>query len=54
MKEINEYTHVYCTRCRWFYIENETPKCKYENECDIWDCEDSKPFKNRPKYEEEA
>jgi hypothetical protein len=44
--------HVYCTKCKWFRLDDEEiPYCFFENECDIWDCEDSKPFRERPKYE---
>lgn len=43
---------VYCTDCKHFNIEEETPTCKYELSCDIYDCEDSVPFSERPYYEE--
>lgn len=50
--EPNEDDHVYCTCCKWFKIGDEDiPYCPYESECNIWDCEDSKPYKERPKYE---
>lgn len=39
---IKEY--VYC-------IKNETPMCFYETVCDIDDCDDSRPYKERPMYE---
>jgi hypothetical protein len=44
--------HVYCTRCKWFRLDDEEiPYCPYEEECNIWDCEDSKPYRERPKYQ---
>ena len=47
----NEY--VYCTDCmRLKFDENEKPYCYYESQCDINDCEDSRPLKDRPNYEE--
>lgn len=50
---IDENTHVYCTKCKWFRLcDEEIPYCLYSNECDIEDCEDSRPYKERPKYEE--
>ena len=54
---MNENKHVYCTRCKHFrIIEKEKgdfyPECEHIDKCDIWDCEDSKPFKDRPYYEE--
>lgn len=47
---IKPETHVYCTHCTWFRIKDDVPNCKYTAECDIWDCEDSRPFSERPKY----
>jgi len=45
------YTHVYCTKCKWFKIDDDNiPFCCFSDECDLWDCEDSKPFIFRPKY----
>lgn len=45
--------YVYCTNCKWFNItEDDVPTCKYEIECDICDPEDSRPYKDRPRYEE--
>jgi hypothetical protein len=50
---INLDTHVYCVNCKWFRLDDEEkPYCYYESECDIWNCEDNRPFKERPKYEE--
>ena len=47
-------SQVYCTDCRHFYIDEKDfiPKCKYEEECDIRDCEDSRSLEERPCYEE--
>ncbi len=42
--------HVYCTHCKHFKIEDGTPFCKYDAMCDIYDCEDSKPFQERPMW----
>mgnify|MGYP000999240036 CR=1 FL=1 len=48
--ELNDY--VYCTHCKHLRFDDEDiPYCLFENECDIWDCEDSKRFGERPKYE---
>lgn len=46
--------HVYCTNCKHFRLDDESiPYCPYEEkECDIRDCEDSRPFRERPMYEE--
>lgn len=45
--------HVYCTLCKHFRCDDEyKPYCAFENECDIWDCEDSKPYYLRPMYKE--
>lgn len=50
---MNQDKHVYCTDCKWFKLDNEyIPYCIYEDQCNIWNCEDSKPFSERPKYEE--
>lgn len=50
---MNPDTHVYCTNCFNFRLDDEElPYCCFENKCDINDCEDSKPFKERPYYEE--
>ena len=44
-------THVYCTQCQHFRTDDEyLPYCPFEGECDIWNCEDSRPFKDRPRY----
>ena len=48
----NKDEYVYCTNCKNFSIgENENPQCSFENECDLWDCEDGRRFVERPKYE---
>lgn len=49
-------TYVYCTKCKWFRlfeIDNDDfiPCCINEEMCNLWNCEDSKPFKERPHYE---
>lgn len=50
---MNEDTHVYCTHCKWFRIDDEDiPYCPFEDTCDIGDCEDSMAYKYRPNYEE--
>ena len=50
---MDEDTHVYCTNCKWFRIDDEDiPYCPFENICDIGNCEDSTPYKYRPHYEE--
>lgn len=47
----NENTHVYCINCLHFRLCDEgIPYCPFEDECDIHDCEDSRPFKDRPNY----
>ena len=45
---------VYCTNCKHFRLDDEEiPYCPYEEkECDIRDCEDSRPLRERPMYEE--
>lgn len=48
---MKEYIPVYCTDCKYFRIEEDIPECEYENDCCICDCEDSKPFEDRPMYE---
>ncbi|MDD4188453.1 MAG: hypothetical protein PHX04_06870 [Bacilli bacterium] len=48
----DEFEYVYCTDCKWFRTDDEElPYCPYEDECNIWGCEDSKQFKYRPHYE---
>lgn len=50
---LSEDTQVYCTMCSHFWIdESETPQCEYCQECDLSDCEDSRPYRERPKYTE--
>jgi hypothetical protein len=54
---MTEDAHVYCTECKHFNykIINDDgdfkPFCIHEDKCNIWDCEDSKPYKDRPRYE---
>ena len=45
---------VYCTHCKHFRLDDEEiPYCPYEEkECDIRNCEDGRPFRERPMYEE--
>lgn len=48
---------VYCTDCIYFKIDKTVedefvPKCKYELECCLDDCEDSKSIEERPFYKE--
>ena len=46
-------THVYCTKCKSFYVDNdEVPQCEHRHECELNDCEDSKPYSDRPHYVE--
>ena len=50
---MDEDTHVYCTNCKWFRIDDkDIPYCPFEDICDIGNCEDSMAFKDRPNYEE--
>ena len=41
---------VYCTHCEYFEIIFETPYCRFQDMCDIYDCEDSKLREERPFY----
>ena len=51
MREIKPHEQVYCVDCEHFYIDNrEIPECDFEDTCDIFDCDDSKSFKDRPMY----
>jgi hypothetical protein len=54
-KHIN-VTQVYCTGCNNFELKeinnDYIPDCKYKDICDLRDCEDSKPFEDRPYYED--
>lgn len=59
LKEIEESIrkikdiHVYCTHCKHFRLDDEEiPYCPWEDRCDINDCEDSRPYGERPFYEE--
>lgn len=46
-----EDVRVYCTHCKYFRIsKDEVPYCKFQNECDIFNCEDDAPLNKRPKY----
>lgn len=50
---IKNNTHVYCTNCIHFRLDDkEIPYCPFEDKCDINDCEDSRPFNERLYYEE--
>lgn len=47
-------THVYCTDCRNFRLDDEEiPYCARPNnkKCNGYDMEDSMPFSERPQYE---
>ena len=50
-------THVYCTQCKNFEVTNDVEtmnveiNCKYEDECDFWNPEDSLRFEDRPHYQ---
>ena len=41
---------VYCTDCRYFEIVFDIPHCRFQDMCDIYDCEDSKIREERPFY----
>ena len=44
--------YVYCTNCIYFRLDDEfIPYCLFEDECDIEDCEDSRPITERPRYD---
>ena len=48
--ELTDY--VYCTYCKHLrFDDKDIPYCPFEDECDVWDCEDSRRFAERPKYE---
>lgn len=50
-QELNK--HVYCTLCRHCKLDLEAnTNCGFENECDSFDPEDSRPLKERPKYKD--
>jgi hypothetical protein len=50
---MDKNTHVYCTECKWLRLDDEAiPYCVWSDECNDWNCEDRKPFKERPHYEE--
>lgn len=42
--------YVYCTECKWLTFIDGVSTCKYENKCDIFDCEDSRSREERPYY----
>ena len=49
---LQKYKHVYCTHCKHFRLDvEETSYCLHEGECDLTNCDDSKPFSERPYYE---
>jgi len=52
---LNSEEYVYCTACKNFKIVdtngNFVLNCKFENECEFWNPEDSMKFKDRPKYQ---
>lgn len=48
-------TQVYCANCKHLKIDlsQDYPfVCDFELDCNIWEAEDSRPFSNRPFYEE--
>ena len=47
---MEENKYVYCTNCFHFDIINNIPCCPFEEECNIYDCEDGRKFKERPYY----
>lgn len=50
---VEQSQYVYCTCCRHFTVtENEAPECKYRNVCNLYDPEDSRPYIERPYYEQ--
>lgn len=50
--KINLDTHVYCTQCKWFRLDDEEiPYCPWEDRCEIRNCEDSMRFEDRPYWE---
>jgi len=49
---LDKNTHVYCTHCKWFRLdEEEIPYCFFENECDINNPKSDLTYDKRPKYE---
>lgn len=49
---MNKDKHVYCTRCKHFRLDDEqVPRCPFEDKCNIYNCEDSMRFEDRPYYE---
>lgn len=45
--------HVYCTHCKHFRLDiEEASYCKFEEVCDLTNCDDGKLFSERPRYEE--
>ena len=51
---MDKNTHVYCTDCEYFRLCDEgIPYCALPSDkCSVNDCEDSKPFRERPMYKE--
>lgn len=48
---ISSYEYVYCTECVHFKLKDGScPYCKYEDICNINNCEDSMSFEDRPYY----
>lgn len=51
-RELAPDTHVYCTHCKHLrFCDEDLPYCPFQDECDNWNFEDSKAYKERPKYE---
>ncbi len=44
--------YVYCTNCEHFQCKDEHPYCRFEDQCEIRNCEDGFLFHDRPHYVE--
>jgi len=53
---LDKDTHVYCTHCKHFAViqqdDGPAPHCPFMDKCCLWDSEDSRPYSERPYYEE--
>ena len=52
---MNKDTHVYCTDCKYFRVDDEeTPYCIRQNNkpCTDYDMEDSMPYSERQQYKD--
>lgn len=57
IQKVNKLDQVYCTNCKFFKIkeisvDNLEPSCKYQEKCNLYDCEDSRSLVERPFYKE--